>query len=480
MSLAAQLAAQEPRLTEDGTGPLAAGEFAALRDAYAAQMARSNRPVALLAANAIATLAFESACAVSGRPLLVLPAFFSEEILRHAVEEVRPEWLACDDPALATRLGGLLSAEGFDGLCLWRMPGEAAALPPPGTARITYTSGSTARPKGICLPWPAIERSAAALRQAIGAGADDVFLSFMPYSILLETMTGFYLPLLCGSRAVVLPGIRLPLADPVRILAAIREHGVTVTVMMPQMLRDLCHHLRQHPDEAPTSLRFIGVGGAKVGRRLVEEALALGLPIGEGYGLTEAGSVVCLNRPGAGRPGSVGRPLDHIRLAIAADGEVLLAGAGASCLLDGSAPFWHEGWLSTGDLGEVDEAGYLWITGRKKNLFISSQGRNLSPEWLEDELLAERGLQRAFVFGEGRPAPLALVCSELGEDCLETLRRRLNQGLPAHARLAAIRRVAADFFLSPGLLTGNGRFVRPACEAAASPLFDTHKPGDPI
>ncbi|MEN9360406.1 MAG: hypothetical protein RL095_1941 [Verrucomicrobiota bacterium] len=474
MKLQSRLAAPLPApLRIDGGGEVSPESLESWI-AAASPLLSGQRPLALISGNSAEVLAAEMAATRAGRPLLVLPCFFADDALRHALDEVAPEWILCDDAALAARLGA-----GQASSCLGRLgihpSGRLARTPPPRRcARITYTSGSTGRPKGLCLSWTMLERSLASLQEAIGARSGEVFLSFMPYSILLETLAGLYLPLICGGRSVILPGIRRPLAEAEAVLAAIERHQVAVTVMMPQLLRDLCLLMRRQGLAAPPCLRFIGVGGARVGRDLIEEAHRLGLPVREGYGLTEAASVVCLNTAAAMRPGSVGRPLPHCRLHLAADGEILVDGDFDSCFLDGSAPFLDaEGRLATGDLGEIDAEGYLHVVGRKKNLFISSLGRNLSPEWLEEELLREAGLRRAFVFGEGRPAPLALIETELAPDELEALRLRVNGRLGAHARLAELKPVGPEWFLQPGLLTPNGRFQRPACEAAAARLFAT-------
>ena len=145
-------------------------------------------------------------------------------------------------------------------------------------------------------------------------------------------------------------------------------------------------------------MRFAAVGGAPVSPRLLQRAADLGLPVFEGYGLSECASVVCLNTPGHHKPGSVGRPLPHLRLRVADDGEVTVSGQAFSAYL-GEKPS-AAGYWPTGDLGELDEDGFLYLRGRRRNVFITAFGRNVAPEWVERELTLEPAIAQAAVFGE--------------------------------------------------------------------------------
>ena len=175
----------------------------------------------------------------------------------------------------------------------------------------------------------------------------------------------------------------------------------------------------------------------------------------EGYGLTEASSVVCMNTPGSCRSGSVGRPLSHQGLRIADDGEIFLEwsvipGANAS------------GGYPTGDLGEVDADGFLHIRGRKKNILITGFGRNVSPEWPESLLLEQPGIGQAMVYGDGEPMLRALLVPSskgLPEGALEAAVRIVNEQLPDYAQIGEWTQVP-PFTQASGLLTGNGRLRR--------------------
>ena len=159
---------------------------------------------------------------------------------------------------------------------------------------------------------------------------------------------------------------------------------------------------------APPSLRFIAVGGAPVAPDLLARATALGLPVYEGYGLSECASVVCLNTPEARRAGTVGRPLPHVQIRVDERGELHVRGATMLGYL-GEAPAIADAEVATGDLGTLDADGHVRIHGRLRNVYITSFGRNVSPEWVEREIAAEPGIGQVLVHGEARPYPVALI-----------------------------------------------------------------------
>ncbi|MNP01827.1 Long-chain-fatty-acid--CoA ligase FadD15 [compost metagenome] len=201
-------------------------------------------------------------------------------------------------------------------------------------------------------------------------------------------------------------------------------------------------------------LRFVAVGGGKVAPALIAHARALGLPVYEGYGLSECSSVVALNGPDDDRPGSVGRPLPHCHVTLAADGEVMVSGSAMLGYLGEEAPATPT--IATGDLGHLDAEGYLHITGRKKNVQITAFGRNFSPEWVEAQAQLCPAIVRIVIFGDGQPANVALIQPLPGTQFqLAEQIARLNQQLPDYARIHHWLPVALD--QHPGLLTANGR-----------------------
>jgi acyl-CoA synthetase (AMP-forming)/AMP-acid ligase II len=214
--------------------------------------------------------------------------------------------------------------------------------------------------------------------------------------------------------------------------------------------------------------RILAVGGAPVARTVIERARSIGLPVFEGYGLSECASVVSVNAPDADRPGSVGRPLPHVRLRFAPDGEILVAGAGFQGYTGSDDAPTVDGYWPTGDLGHIDADGFLHLSGRKRNVFITAFGRNVAPEWVERELTAQPAIAQAAVFGESRPWNLAVVVPRDGRPRAEIAAavHAANCELPDYARVRGWIVAAAPFSVTNGQLTATGRVRRDAVFSA--------------
>ena len=180
-------------------------------------------------------------------------------------------------------------------------------------------------------------------------------------------------------------------------------------------------------------LRQVLTGAAPVGRDVLEFFAACGVPVLEGYGLTETCAAATLNTAAAVRIGSVGRALPGVSVAIADDGEVLIRGdnvfPGYYADAAATAEALADGWLCSGDLGALDGDGYLTITGRKKDIIITSSGKNVTPTNIEAALRERPLISQAVVYGDNRPYLVALLT--LDPDELPALARRL--GVPADA-----------------------------------------------
>jgi long-chain acyl-CoA synthetase len=161
-------------------------------------------------------------------------------------------------------------------------------------------------------------------------------------------------------------------------------------------------------------MRLAFSGGGPLGERLTHFFDGAGVQIFEGYGLTETSPTLTINRPGAWRPGSVGRPVAGTTIRIADDGEVLAKGpqvfVGYWANPDATREVIDDdGWFHTGDIGELDADDFLWITGRKKELIVTAAGKNVAPAPLEDRLRAHPLISQAVVVGDQRPFVAALV-----------------------------------------------------------------------
>jgi long-subunit acyl-CoA synthetase (AMP-forming) len=203
--------------------------------------------------------------------------------------------------------------------------------------------------------------------------------------------------------------------------------------------------------------------------RLLERAALLGLPVHEGYGLSECASVVAVNRCGDNRVGSVGKPLPHVRLSFGPDGEILVRGVRWRGYLGEAAAATQQECIATGDLGYLDGDGFLHLTGRKKSSFITSFGRNVAPEWVEGELVSQGPIAQAAVFGEARPFNSAVLAVQrtATPQAVEDALAEVNQRLPDYARVRAWLAASEPFTPGNGMLTPNGRLRR-------SNIFNTY------
>ena len=431
--------------------------------------------VGLLLDNHPGWAVLDLACLAARAPCVPLPGFFSDEQLRHVLDDAGIDLLIGDDPQRMERLWPTAGTATLPvaGRRLNLRSGRRGLLPllEPGLAKITYTSGTTGEPKGVMLTVQAMESVAASLAAASGAGGTDSTLALTPMALLLQNIGGLYAPLLAGAvchlPSLAETGLRGGAGfDVQRMLESLHRYRPSSIILLPQMLRALIEALEAGA-RAPAELRFVAVGGAPLAAALLARAERLGVPVYEGYGLSEAASVVTLNRPGTTRVGSVGRPLPHARVRVAADGEIHVGGAlFRGYLGDTGTP--PAEWWATGDLGRLDDDGYLYLHGRKRDVFITALGRNVAPEWVENELLAHPALAQALVYGEARPFNVALLVARPGVDtgAVGEAVEQTNRRLPDYARVGRFALLEQPFSTAEGHVTGNGRLRRPAIVAA--------------
>lgn len=453
-------------------------DYAALKDSVRLMMnwlrGLKVETLALDLDNGPAWAVLDLAAMEEGISLVPIPPFFSSAQVRHALSASGVSMVITDQPArFAQRVDGLPLQEtatlGLFGRTLHclRTPADARMIPQ-GIDKVTFTSGTTAEPKGVLLGWEQIEPVIRSLAAAVAVRADDRHVTLTPLAVLLENIAGLYLPLWCGA-SVALPSLAetglLGAAglDRQRMMQTLERYRATSAIFSPQMLQGAVEYLQA--GHAPcAALRFIALGGAAVSRRLLDEAARLGLPVYEGYGLSESASVVTLNHAQAHRPGSVGKPLQHIELRIAADGEVLVRGNRFAGYLGEAQIRSDEDWWHTGDIGYLDDEGFLHLRGRRRHIFITAFGRNVSPEWVERELILEPSIAQAALFGEARPWNLAVIVPAGGasEHEIEAAVQRVNRNLPDYARVGRWFVADAPFTLDNGGLSGTGRLRRPA------------------
>ncbi len=417
--------------------------------------------VALALDNGLEWALWDLALLRAGLVCVPLPGFFSPAQQEHVLNHAGIDCLIGAASPLSERCGFRPTASGL----LQREPQTVTPVPA-GTLKLTYTSGTTGQPKGVCLDAHAQLAVAESLWQASLPCEVRQHLCVLPLATLLENIAGLYAPLLAGARVELRPlaeigfsgaaGFELP-----RLLATLQASQPHSLILLPQLLLALVSAAEQGVP-LPASLRFIAVGGGRVAPQLLERAERLGLPVFEGYGLSECASVVCLNTPEARRIGTVGRPLPHVELRLADDGEVLVRGPHMLGYL-GEPPLTGD-WLATGDLGHFED-GFLILHGRKKHQFVTAYGRNVNPEWVEAELVQQAPIAQAWLHGEALAQNVAVLVprrAELSDAELQAAVERVNAGLPDYARVHHWLRAAEPFSAGNGLATANGRLRRDA------------------
>jgi long-subunit acyl-CoA synthetase (AMP-forming) len=455
------------------------GALPGLVDTDAAWLgAHGARRVALLADNGCAWALADLALLRAGLLAVPLPTFFSPAQHAHVLADAGVDAVLTDRAASFQAAHAGFELQGHapsSGLALLRRANDAPAPPlDAGLCKITYTSGSTAAPKGVCLDARTLLTVATSLAGAVRGADVTRHLGVLPLSTLLENLGAIYVPLLLGATSRVpslaSTGMAYGSFDAQRFVGAIAASGAHSLVLVPELLRvllPLAGKFGPLPD-----LRFLAVGGAATPVPVLEAAREFGLPVYEGYGLSECASVVCLNTPAANRLGSVGRPLPHARVRIDERGQILVAGAGMRGYL-GEPPRTDE-WLATGDLGEIDADGFVHVRGRLRNLIVTSMGRNIAPEWVESELTADPAIAHAMVVGEGRPWPAALLATRGDPPPARVAAavERANARLPEYARVRRWHVLAAPPTPQDGSLTANGRLRRDAMLRRHSQLVE--------
>ena len=324
-------------------------------------------------------------------------------------------------------------------------------------ATIMYTSGTTGKPKGVMLSHHNIVYNAHASLQTFTVRPDDCMLSFLPLSHALERMAGYYMPMVAGGTVAYARSIPL-LADDLQIIRP------TILVAVPRIYERIYNALHAKMEESSALKRWLFISAVKVGwarfeyqqgrrgwspkllswplfnllvagkvmarlggrmrlsvsggaalpPKVSELFLALGLPIIQGYGMTETSPVVSVNRVDDNHPVTVGPPLAGIEVKIGPQNALMVRGP--SNMLG----YWNnpeataavvdkEGWLNTGDTASIDSHGCVTITGRLKEIIVMSNGEKLPPGDMEAAILRDQLFEQVVLYGDGRSYLVALA-----------------------------------------------------------------------
>ncbi len=341
------------------------------------------------------------------------------------------------------------------------------AVSPGDLLTVIYTSGTTGNPRGVMITHKNMASNIAASSTRLSIVEGDILLSFLPLSHSFERMAGYYTAMSCGATIAFAEGI-----DSLR--ENMLEVRPTVMTCVPRLFERMYHRILRQVDAEPSwrrkifhwgiqtgkafakarkgetfsphlfvfraiadalvfrkvrertggRIRFFVSGGAPLAPELGEFFEAVGLPIIEGYGLSESSPVISVNALEDYRFGTVGRPIPGVEVVIASDGEILARGPNITqgYLNDPDASrevIDAGGWLHTGDIGMIDEDGYLRITDRKKHLIVTSGGKNIAPQPIENLFLQSKYIEQFVLIGDGRMYCTALIVPEF--DALKSL-----------------------------------------------------------
>ena len=282
-------------------------------------------------------------------------------------------------------------------------------------ATIIYTSGTTGNPKGVMLTHRNLLTNAQETGKISFLEPDDVLLSWLPYSHIYARTVDHYMTTWAGIVVALAESIDTLIDN----LAEIHPTWLTGVPRFYEKVWTGVEHMP--PDERQTELhrlfgprlKHLTSGGAPLPRHVCEAFFAAGIPLLEGYGLTETSPVISFNNIENYRIGSVGQAIPGVDVQIAADGEILTRGPH---VMKG---YWKnpqatvevivDGWLHTGDVGELDADGYLTITDRKKDLIVTSSGKNVAPAETEHLLTSDSYIDQAVAYGDGRQFISALI-----------------------------------------------------------------------
>ena len=423
-------------------------------------------------------------CMRAGVVAVPLDVRTAPDFVRRIVEQTSPKLAFVSRQTPTGPLDGSVPVVMLEDLeALVESTGPAADLPEVAAddlAEVMFTSGTTGDPKGVMLTHGNILSNVLASAEVVPVRPSNRLLSLMPLSHMLEQTGGLLAPM-SGGASVVYPVSRQPTV----IFKTLRLNRVTNVVLVPQALQLFMNGIERQVSaqgkerqwrllqriarRLPTAARrllfrpvhkqmggkieFFMSGGAYLDPELQQKWATLGIEVMQGYGATEASPVVTTNSLAGQKPGSVGRVLSGQQVRIADDGEVLTRGPNVT------RGYWRneaattasfeDGWYKTGDLGALDEDGFLFLKGRKKDLIVLANGQNVYPEDIETALGRQPGVREGVVLGlpadDASVEVHAALLLEDGADAEEVV-RAANADLADHQRVQGFTAWPEDDF----------------------------------
>ncbi len=374
------------------------------------------------------------ACALSGVVLVPLDARNTEDFAVRVGRETEAKLIVRSrvrrDPGLP--IPTVFVEDLFEFLKAYD-PAEITEQVKPGDPlEILYTSGTTGNPKGVVLTHGNIVANLSDILQLIPVDQSYRLLSVLPLSHALEQMAGFWAPLAAGGSVLYLQAMK-----PSALFQAFQRDRITVMILVPRLLALLKHRIENTLQEKhltgylklglslsplmPVWLRKIYfypihkgfnpkfnlfvVGGSSLPHDVEQFWRAIGFELLQGYGLTETSPVLAASGIGGARMGSVGHALSSVKLRMGGDGEILAQGpnvfGGYYQNQKATDEVFEDGWFKTGDIGEQDQDGFLYIKSRKKDIIVTPDGLNVYPEDIESIMDTDAAIKEACVIGIG-------------------------------------------------------------------------------
>lgn len=350
-----------------------------------------------------------------------------------------------------------------------RRPENTELVLPNDTLEIIFSSGSTGEPKGVVISHKNVCSNLFSLASIIPLSRRKRFLSLLPLSHMLEQTAGLLSPLLWGGRITYIHSLK-----PRTLVDTCIKEKISSVVCVPAFLELLRNNILQKAEKLRRThwlrralslaavfplrarhvllipirkkfghkLREFFVGGAPLDLSLQQFWNALGISVFQGYGLTEASPLVSTNSPSFHKNGSVGRPLPEVEIRLADDKEILVKGSNVSSGYfnndEANRKTFEHGWLKTGDIGEIDSDGFLFVRGRKKNIIIGPSGMKIYPEDLETVLRMDMRVKDAVVFAIEKNDALivaAYILPSSSHADIKEILRVANEKLASHQKI---------------------------------------------
>jgi len=344
---------------------------------------------------------------------------------------------------------------------------EKIFLDPDDCCSIIYTSGTTGKPKGVILTHRNFLSNAEAVNEVVPVKENDIFLSVLPLSHVLERLTGYYMPICYGATIAYAESIKqLPVnlkeIKPTIMISVPRIfekfHDVIwdkINSSSPYKIKIFKWALKQKPgtlryktadflvfkkirQHLGGKLRLTISGGASLNENIGRFFMKMGIQILEGYGLTETSPVICANQEHSFKFGTVGKIIPGVKVKITDNKEVLVKGPNVfqgylKNKEETKSNFDKEGWFRTGDLGFIDKQGFLTIIGRAKEMIVTSGGKNVWPEKVENVLNNDKFISQSMAIGNKRKFISALIVPDWQE--VEIYLKENNLPLQEHDKL---------------------------------------------